>query len=94
MHRKAAEAGKWNRNLREKGRARQRKKKYWAKDSGWQTKIQPQCLPARIVRRDFLAQDELHRCYFDVKDLKRLAALDRYERYALTKRRRPSQKLF
>jgi hypothetical protein len=31
---------------------------------------------------------------FDPKDLKRLTALDRYERYALTKRRRASQKLF
>jgi hypothetical protein len=31
---------------------------------------------------------------YDPKDLKRLAALDRYERYAVTKRRRASQKLF
>jgi len=31
---------------------------------------------------------------YDPKHLKRLAALDRYERYALTKRRRASQKLF
>jgi hypothetical protein len=30
---------------------------------------------------------------FNLKDLKRLAALDRYERYALTKRRRASKKL-
>jgi hypothetical protein len=30
---------------------------------------------------------------FNPKDLKRLAALDRYERYALTKRRKASKKL-
>jgi hypothetical protein len=31
---------------------------------------------------------------YGLKDLKRLAALDRYERYALTKRRRASNNLF
>jgi hypothetical protein len=52
---------------------------------------QMELLRIRAVRAEMTAQVDLGSA--DVETLRRLAALDRYERFALTKRRRASQKL-
>jgi hypothetical protein len=52
---------------------------------------QVKLLRIRSIRTKQLASRDLND--FPIKELKRLAALDRYERYALTKRRRASSKL-
>jgi hypothetical protein len=45
----------------------------------------------RSTRTNLMAQFDLYQ--FDIQTLQQLAALDRYERYACTKRRRASVKL-
>jgi hypothetical protein len=48
----------------------------------------------RSIRSEQLAKIDLNDCtHGTLEEIKRLAALDRYERYALTKRRRASQRL-
>jgi hypothetical protein len=50
-------------------------------------------LQIQAIRTDQFSKVDLFN-RSNLKELKRLAALDRYERYALTKRRRALQKLF
>jgi len=66
---------------------------------GENTEAATQCAEAlldlariRAVRARITAAVEIHE-YGDVRELRRLAALDRYERLAQTKRRRASHKL-
>jgi len=54
-------------------------------------RAQLELIRIRSIRMEQLAKADLNECTFG--ELRRLAALDRYERYALTKRRRASQKL-
>jgi len=54
-------------------------------------RAQMELLRTRAARAEFLAQVDLGSA--DLQTLKRLAALDRYERFAHTKRRRESRKL-
>jgi hypothetical protein len=54
-------------------------------------RAQLEVLRIRAVRADMTAKLDL--ASTDVETLRRLAALDKYERLALTKRRRASQKL-
>jgi len=54
-------------------------------------RAQLELIRIRSIRMEQLAKADLNECTFE--ELRRLAALDRYERYALTKRRRASQKL-
>jgi hypothetical protein len=53
---------------------------------------QAELLRIRAIRTDQFAKVDLSDCS-NFRELERLAALDRYERYALTKRRRASKKL-
>jgi hypothetical protein len=53
---------------------------------------QMELLRIRAIRTDQFAKVEFDDDY-NLKELERLAALDRYERYELTKRRRASRKL-
>jgi hypothetical protein len=56
---------------------------------------QKQVLRIRAIRTEQWAAINLDESEdYGLKDLKRLAALDRYERYAVTKRRRASNNLF
>jgi hypothetical protein len=48
-------------------------------------------LRIRAIRSEYFTQGSSHDCA--LKELRRLAALDRYERYALTKRKRALRKL-
>ena len=54
-------------------------------------RTQAELIRIRSIRMEQLAKVDLNDC--TLEELKRLAALDRYERYALTKRRRASQAL-
>jgi len=53
---------------------------------------QTELIRIRAIRTDQFAKVDLNDIS-NLKELERLAALDRYERYALTKRRRASKKL-
>src|SRR3974377_2263601 len=56
-------------------------------------RAQVELLRIRSIRSEQLARIDLNDCTLgNLRELKRLAALDRYERYALTKRRRASRK--
>ena len=55
------------------------------------TKAQLELLRIRAARAQILAEADL--ASGDLQELQRLAALDRYERYAHTRRRRASRKL-
>ena len=52
---------------------------------------QLELLRVRAIRRELNKKIDLNHC--DTRELRRLAALDRYERLAHTRRRRASQKL-
>jgi hypothetical protein len=54
-------------------------------------RAQAELIRIRSIRMERLAKVDLNDC--TLEELKRLAALDRYERYALTKRRWASQAL-
>jgi hypothetical protein len=54
-------------------------------------RAQAELLRVRTIRTEQLRMIDL--THSNVEDLRRLAALDRYERYALTKRRRAQRKL-
>jgi hypothetical protein len=54
-------------------------------------RAQAELIRIRSIRMEHLAKVDLNDC--TLEEMKRLAALDRYERYALTKRRRASQAL-
>ena len=57
-------------------------------------RAQVELLRIRSIRSEQLARIDLNDCTHGyMRELNRLAALDRYERYALTKRRRASQRL-
>jgi hypothetical protein len=57
-------------------------------------RAQVELLRIRSMRSDQLAKIDLNDCtHGNMRELKRLVALDRYERYALTKRRRSSRGL-
>jgi hypothetical protein len=57
-------------------------------------RAQVELLRIRSIRSEQLARTGLNDCTpGNLRELKRLASLDRYERYALTRRRRASRKL-
>jgi hypothetical protein len=57
-------------------------------------RAQVELLRIRSIRSEQLAKIDLDDCtHGNLQELKRLASLDRYERYALTKRRRSSRGL-